>query len=215
KLLIHHYREEGKAVATAIIHEAFGMWPSPRNDQYPDKTTPLGIVAFFVGSPTVSRCCGKKNASRVYECSRSFMADGMAKDCAGLLLRGALEQQLKDVVVSYADPMQGHTGSLYKQCGFVYTGLSETFWEWQELAHPERNHQVVEKQIRAEKKAGKFDPTRYRRVPRMQKHRWVWFRPGCGLTSSDLQTWSIEPQLLPAWACCEHPDLAWHQKHQS
>ncbi len=179
KILARHYLEMGKEEATAKIDQAFGLFPSQENILYSRKDDVLGIITFNVATPTVQDCCGKTNSTRVWVCGRLYVFRGQPDGLTGHLLSRALEHQARDVVVSYADTAQGHTGQIYKNHGFTYRdsgSLKTAHWDWQDVRNPKLDHQTVEQQMRAEKAKETYDPANYQRIQRSAKHCWVWFR---------------------------------------
>ena len=179
KILSRHYLEEGKEAATAKIDQAFGLFPSEENTQNRWKDELLGIITFNVATPAVQDCCGKTNAGRVWVCGRLYVFRGQPDGCTGLLLRQALVLQKRDIVVSYADTAQGHTGGVYKNNGFTYRdsgSLTTQRRDWQDLRNPRLDGQTVARRRKREWAANTFDPANYCQVERSVKHCWVWFR---------------------------------------
>lgn len=181
KILLHHYLESAKTEATAKIEKAFGLFPSDQNTHFPHKRL-LGICTFNSTVPSVHRCCGQDSAKRVWVCGRLYVYRGNYDGSTGGLLRRALELQPRDIVVSYADTSQGHTGAVYKNNGFTYRdsgSLTTEHWDWYDKRTPRLDGQTVKNQMGRERAAGTFDTGNYGKRPRTIKHCWVWFRnPG-------------------------------------
>ena len=91
----------------------------------------VGAMSFGKpASPSLcSGACGKENAHRIYELNRLWMSDIAPRNSESRFIGWAL-RILKEIypewiIVSYADTAQGHTGSIYRATGWIYTGLSD------------------------------------------------------------------------------------------
>ena len=88
----------------------------------------VGAVVYGAMSTTAWKKFGKEEES-VIELRRLVLLDSAEKNSESRVISFTLRWLKKNVprlkiVVSYADPMHGHTGTVYRACNFVYLGLS-------------------------------------------------------------------------------------------
>ena len=110
------------AKRTPIMQYTFGLFDE-------DKTL-HGVCVF---SPAPSRFWnngGKlfndKHQIDVYELSRLVMNDGHVKNLSSFFVSRCLKLiPQPNVIVSYADPNNGHNGYIYQATNFIYCGLAE------------------------------------------------------------------------------------------
>lgn len=86
------------------------------------------------GTP-VGKSCQKysKTGKAVLECKRFCLAPGAPKNTASWFMAKCMKELKKDQsidsIISYADPKQGHTGTMYRASNFEYLG--EQKWKGQ------------------------------------------------------------------------------------
>lgn len=110
------------AKRTPIMQYTFGLFDQDR--------TLHGVCVF---SPAPSRFWnngGKlfndKHQIDVYELSRLVMNDGHEKNLSSFFVSRCLKLiPQPNVIVSYADPNNGHNGYIYQATNFIYCGLAE------------------------------------------------------------------------------------------
>ena len=98
---------------------AFGMFESNT-----DKI--VGVVVY--GTPSSSSLrkgvCGEDEANNVIELTRLWIQDGTPKNSESFLIGNTIKLVDKEIIVSYAEIQQGHTGTVYQATNWIYTGLS-------------------------------------------------------------------------------------------
>jgi hypothetical protein len=76
------------------------------------------------------------------------------------------------LVVSFADPAQGHVGSIYQAGGWVYTGKSEPSWQWLHEGRWKHNREITSGAFGGDRKV-----TNYAMLPKrlpLGKHRYLY-----------------------------------------
>ena len=120
-----HYSHKVKGL---IIQYCFGLF-RPRPDCF---DIPEMVGAMIYGLPTMSRVRKKycpQNPNNCLELVRLCCIDDTPKNAEsffiGRTLRWLKKNTDTEVVISYADPMYGHTGVIYKASNFEYVGETE------------------------------------------------------------------------------------------
>lgn len=110
-----------------------GTWPSGWTVPVHDPAGG-GVAVFSIpANPNLSGFLfGRK--CRLVELSRLWSPDGSPHNYLssflGACLRGLRAADVADAVVSYADPRQGHAGTIYKATNWTCTGLTEPGMVW-------------------------------------------------------------------------------------
>jgi hypothetical protein len=86
-------------------------------------------VAIYGKPASPSLCsgvCGKEESLSVIELTRLWVADAAPKNTESWFLAQTFKMLPKkyDVLVSFAEPTQGHVGTIYQATNWLYTGLS-------------------------------------------------------------------------------------------
>ncbi len=88
-----------------------------------------GAVVMSSGARLAHRLISGGRPGDVITLSRLWLSDSLGKNSEsriiGVVLRALRREGRWKVVLSYADPAAGHTGTIYRASGFVYLGLSE------------------------------------------------------------------------------------------
>jgi hypothetical protein len=88
-----------------------------------------GIVTFGhpSGVAAAKALCGAKLAKHVLELSRLCINSNAPENAASFFVSKAMKMLPENaIVVSYADPAQGHFGYIYQASNFIYTGITDT-----------------------------------------------------------------------------------------
>jgi len=80
----------------------------------------VGICTF--GMPPTPFFSTLFSGESYYELNRLCVKDGLDKNSLSYFVSNCLKQMKKCVVVSYADPNNGHNGYIYQATNWVYTG---------------------------------------------------------------------------------------------
>lgn len=106
----------------------------------------VGAAMFLPPLPPVTRKYAKDDPKKVVSLHRLVVAPGEPQNAAGMLISRSLRQLRKDgrynVVVTYADTKEGHTGTVYRATNAQYVGSSgpRKFW-----VDPKTGRQVAQK----------------------------------------------------------------------
>jgi len=88
----------------------------------------LGALTFGCGPVNAYRLVDGANADDCVTLTRLWLSDDLPKNSEsrviGVALRALRRHTSVRFVVAYADPAQGHVGTVYKASGWSYTGLS-------------------------------------------------------------------------------------------
>lgn len=144
-----------------------------------DKGLLVGVCAF--STPCSENVCrsvgGVGNERSVIELSRLHLQDYCPKNSESFFVSKCIKMLFKDrknynYIVSFADPTQGHKGTIYKALNFIQDGISSpaTFYIDKDgrLRHPRQNGKNISKK-EAEEKGWK--PTK-----RLGKIRFIYKR---------------------------------------
>ena len=89
----------------------------------------LGVVTLGVGPYNARSLVEGALASDCLTLTRLWLSDELPQNSEsrilGIVLRNLRKHTLIKFVLSYADPSKGHTGTIYKATGWIYTGLSK------------------------------------------------------------------------------------------
>lgn len=76
------------------------------------------------------------------------------------------------LVVSFADPTQGHLGSIYQAGGWIYTGESEPSWQWLHDGRWKHNREITSGAFGGKRKVQNYSDLPKRQMP--GKHRYLY-----------------------------------------
>lgn len=148
---------------------AFGLIDNKTNET-------KGVVIYGVSaSSTLLRgICGDDEAKNVYELTRLWIDDSVAKNGESFLIGRTLKQLDKEIVVSFADSSQQHVGVVYQATNFLYTGLSAKFKDPKVKGLEHQHHATYANGLTNAQVREKFGDLVYW-VERPRKHRYVFF----------------------------------------
>lgn len=133
-----------------------------------------GVVIY--GTPSSSGLrkgvAGQHNAGNVIELVRLWVDDSVPKNGESYLIGRTLKLCGKEIVVSFADTAQGHTGVVYQATNWTYTGLSAKRTSWTVDGQDKHGHTFADK-YSAKEMREKFGEN-FRLVERSRKHRYVF-----------------------------------------
>lgn len=112
---------------------AFGVFYKESSNIFFDSDTLIGVSAFSnpVGSRVVDSIVGENvlTPNQVLELVRLHILDGYGKNIESYVIGQSL-RWLKEhakhvkILISYADPEQGHVGRIYRATNWLYQGIS-------------------------------------------------------------------------------------------
>jgi len=86
----------------------------------------LGVITYGIpASPSLCEAiCGKEFVSQVIELNRLWIEDGTLPNVESYLVSNSMKMVPQDIIISYADQGEDHTGIIYQATNFLYTGMS-------------------------------------------------------------------------------------------
>jgi len=154
------------------ISYAFGLFRDGEN---------VGIVTYGKPSAAPQRTgvCGKDLANYVLELNRLCLRDNLKNEASYLVAASLKLLPQPSIVISYADPQQGHVGYIYQATNFLYCGLTAKRTEWKIKGFEHLHSQTI-----ADRYRGCDKPSESIRAEhgddfylkdRPRKHRYVYF----------------------------------------
>lgn len=119
----------------------------------------IGVLCY--GMPANGRClllCGEEYKGNVIELQRVVKNDGLEKNVQSFFISQSFKYLPKPtIIISYADPNNGHVGYTYQSLNFIYTGLAGFNKEYIEPNGKNRTDRYVKKHLI---KNGFYDKTK-------------------------------------------------------
>ena len=119
----------------------------------------VGVCCY--GMPANGRClllCGERWKHAVIELQRVIKNDGLEKNVQSFFISQTFKYLPKPtIIISYADPNNGHIGYVYQALNFIYTGLAGFNKEYIEPSGKQRTDRYVKKHLI---KMGYYDNTK-------------------------------------------------------
>jgi hypothetical protein len=139
----------------------------------------VGAAVFTVASKNGHRIVTASAPSDVVTLARLYLVDELPANSesrvVAMALRYLRNHSRWKVVISYADPMAGHSGTIYQASGWLYVGLSDTTSYIQlpdgRLHHPRTVHTTFGSSCVRHLRATGIDA---RRVGMPGKHKYVY-----------------------------------------
>jgi hypothetical protein len=155
----------------------------------------VGVVTYGKppAAPQRSGVCGPELSQYVLELNRLCLRNNKRNEASQLVSASLKMLPKPSIVISYADPQQGHAGYIYQATNFIYCGLTAKRSEWkikgmehlhsQTIADKYRHHDKPSVAIRAE------HGDNFYLKDRPRKHRYVYF------TGSKVQRKNLKREL--------------------
>jgi len=125
----------------ATISYTFGL--------YNEVNLLVGVCCY--GMPANGRClmlCGEKYKHTVIELQRVIKNDGLEKNVQSYFISQTFKfLPNPTIIISYADPNNGHIGYTYQSLNFIYTGLAGFNKEYLEPSGKNRTDRYVKKHL--------------------------------------------------------------------
>jgi len=137
----------------------------------------LGVVNYGVCASTtlLKGICGEEEKSNVYELNRLWVDDCVPRNGESYLIGNTLKMLDKEIVVSYADAGQGHTGYVYQATNFLYTGMSAPFKDWVVKGKEHLTIATYAYGMTVEEMKKEFGEDNVYRRERSRKYRYIYF----------------------------------------
>lgn len=134
----------------------------------------VGVIMYGTPSSAPLRrgIAGDDEKDNVIELTRLWIDDKIGKNAESYLIGNTVKKVNKEIVVSYAEIEQGHLGTVYQACSFLYTGLSAKRTNWVVEGIDKHCQTIADKHTSEELKA-KYG-SKFKLVPRPRKHRYVF-----------------------------------------
>ena len=137
----------------------------------------VGVVNYGVpASTTLLRgICGEEEKSNIYELNRLWIDDSVPKNGESFLVGNTLKLLDKEIIVSFADTSQGHTGYVYQATNFLYTGLSAKFYDYVVKGKENMHHTTYAYGMTVAQMKETYGEDNVYRKERPRKHRYIYF----------------------------------------
>jgi hypothetical protein len=135
----------------------------------------VGVVVYGTPSsaPLRAGICGLDEKDNVIELTRLWIKDGTPKNTESFLIGNTINKVDKEIIVSYAEIQQGHTGIVYQATNWIYTGLSAKRTNWTIEGNDKHCQTIADKYTAVEIREKYGD--KFSLVDRPRKHRYVYF----------------------------------------
>jgi hypothetical protein len=143
-------------------------------------------------------------AYSVIELNRLCLSENAKNEASFLVAKSMRMIGGNRIIVSFADPDQGHVGTVYQATNFLYCGLSAKRTDWKVRGMEHLHGQTIADEFRghscrADAMREKYGDDFYL-APRTQKHRYITFIGSRGFRSSC--------KKLLRYAVCAYPKLS-------
>tara|TARA_R110000782_G_scaffold39030_1_gene91031 strand:- start:98 stop:769 length:672 start_codon:yes stop_codon:yes gene_type:complete len=178
--------------------QAFGLFE--KSDKGVDLFSNERIAGCIVygtpsSAPLRSGICGEDERFNVAELTRLWIEDGTPKNSESYLIGNTIKLVKKEIIVSYAEIEQGHTGVVYQATNWIYTGLSAKRTNWKIEGLDKHCQTIADKHT--SKELTQICGDRFVTVPRPRKHRYIYLNAGKHRKRELLQKLNYEIQPYP------------------
>jgi hypothetical protein len=182
------------------ISYAFGLWVDGEL---------CGVITYGkpAGSPQRTGVCGDGHSGSVLELNRLCLKYNRKNEASRLVSASLKLLPKPTIIISYADPEQGHVGYIYQATNFLYCGLTEKRTDWaikglehlhgQTIADRYRHFDKPSEAIRAE------HGDNFYMVDRPRKHRYIYFTGSKTQRKMFLRALRYEQEDYPKINLCE------------
>jgi hypothetical protein len=134
-----------------------------------------GVICYGTPSsaPLRSGICGPSEKMNVIELTRLWVCDTVGKNGESYLIGNTIPKVDKEIIVSFAEIQQGHTGVVYQATNWIYTGLSAKRTNWT-IQGVDKHCQTIADKFTSMEIREKYGD-KFTLVDRPRKHRYVYF----------------------------------------
>lgn len=139
-----------------------------------------GVVTYGKPASSPLRCgiAGDEFQEFVIELNRLCLKDNLKNEASMLVSRSLSKLPKPKIVVSFADTSQGHLGTVYQACNFVYCGLSEKRTDWKVKGKEHLHGQTIADEFRGHNNRSQLMREKYGEdfylCDRPRKHRYLY-----------------------------------------
>ena len=141
----------------------------------------VGVCTFGTPASSTLRTgvLGEEFIDRIIELNR-LCVDCDKKNITSWFVAQCLNSLPKPLcIVSYADTSQGHIGTIYQACNFIYTGLSAKRTDWKIKGMENLHGQTIADMSRGHENRAEYMREKYGSAfyleERPRKHRYIYF----------------------------------------
>lgn len=160
----------------ALSH-CYGLFDkeSKQETMFGDFDRMIGVITYGIpASPSLCEAiCGKEFSDKVIELNRLWIEDGTPSNVESFLVGNSIKQVPYDIIISYADKAESHTGMIYQATNFIYTGLSAETKEWSIDGESKHSRHLTDDYSMSDLKKMYGDRLKCTRSSR--KHRYIYF----------------------------------------
>tara|TARA_Y100000034_G_C6749875_1_gene333236 strand:- start:79 stop:801 length:723 start_codon:yes stop_codon:yes gene_type:complete len=179
-----HYAK--KWTASTNIYGVY--WDEGDSPFFDDRKLKL-IGAVLYGHPSgfrvVKSVSEDLEIGEVLELKRLWIADGYGKNIESFVVSKTLKMLRKDdsnvkVIISFADPVQNHQGTIYQATNWIYQGRKVSRGDFYEYKYPNTDVWLSDRAIGAQLGSNALDNV-LKKIPdmeyrvKMRKHRYLYF----------------------------------------
>lgn len=168
----HHYARGGSNTAV-YVH---GLYKRQDDKLY-------GVAWWLPPTRVACESVDRQRWQKVLSLTRMVLLPGVPKNACSFLLARSIAAIRKDgrfvALVTYADESQGHTGGVYRACGWDYVGRTGPYPRWLDSS----GKQVAPKATKNRTKS-EMEALGHRKVGAFYKHKYVMrLKAGAGYTA--------------------------------
>lgn len=136
----------------------------------------MGVITYGIppSHTLLKGVCGEEEKVNVIELNRLYTDDNTPQNAESFFVSKTLKQLPYEIIVSFAEIRQGHTGYIYQACNFLYCGLSSKFKDPKVKGLENKHHATYAKGLNKKELEKKFGKENVYYVDRPRKHRYIY-----------------------------------------
>jgi hypothetical protein len=138
----------------------------------------VGVIMYGIScsSTLLKGICGEDQMQNVYELTRLWINDNTPRNAESYLISNTIKLLDKDIIVSFAQIDQGHKGTIYQACNFLYCGLSTPFLDPKVKGMEHKHHATYAKGMSKSQIIERYGAENVYYVERPRKHRYIYIK---------------------------------------
>lgn len=139
-----------------------------------------GVVTYGTppSAPLRKGIAGDEYQNDVIELNRLCLLHNRKNEASILVSRSMKKLPKNKIIVSFADTSQGHLGTVYQACNFLYCGLSAKRTDWKVKGKEHLHGQTIADEFRGVENRARAMREKYGDdfylAPRPRKHRYIY-----------------------------------------